>query len=482
MDKESSLSIKTPLLSAVGGFANDNYWSSSENENNTNNAWNQNFNNGNQNNNNKDNNNYVRCVRDFKQYLHCGPDEKLSGLFIMQLKLFPEEDITASIPIEELFHAYISCRRLKRNTANAIAFEVDYESNLIRLCEEINNGTYHPGRSIAFIVDRPVKREIFAADFRDRVVHHLIINRLNPLFEKEFIYDSYACRVAKGTLFGIRRIDRFIRQCSRNYTEDCYVLKLDIKGFFMCINKKLLFEKLKAFIEDKYKEQDKDFVIDLCRKVIFYDPTKGCIIKGNKKNWQGLPFDKSLFCSPKDCGLPIGNLTSQVFANFYMNPFDHFIKHDLGIRFYGRYVDDFVIVHADREYLKSLIPIVKDYLELKLNLTLHPKKIYLQHYAKGIKYLGSVIKPHRTYIANRTKGNFYQAIERQNLVARDHKPTKKEKEHFLSSMNSYLGIMKHHKTFFLRRDVITRNLSGWWWNYVYLNDGVNKFSLRQKKE
>jgi len=399
----------------------------------------------------------------------------------MQLSLFPEET-TGSISIEELFQSYISCRRLKRSTANAVAFEIDYESNLVTLCEEINNGTYQPGRSITFIVERPVKREIFAADFRDRVVHHLIIGKLNFLFEEEFIHDSYACRISKGTHFGIQRINRFIRQCSQNYSQDCYILKLDIKGFFMRIDKKILFEKLKVFIDEKYKEQDKNLVIELCRKVIFYDPTKECIIKGKQKNWHGLPYDKSLFHTHKNCGLPIGNLTSQIFANFYMNSFDHFIKHDLGIRYYGRYVDDFVIVHPDKEHLKSLIPRIKSFLELRLGLTLHPNKIYLQHYTKGVKYLGAVIKPHRIYIANRTKGNFYEAIERLNLIAMDHKPTKEEKDHFLSSMNSYLGIMKHYKTYRLRKHIIIKNLSGWWWKSAYLSGGVHKFSLKKEHE
>ena len=171
----------------------------------------------------------------------------------MQLLLFPEEDMNGCILLEELFEAYITCRKLKRNTANALAFEVDYEKNLIELCEEINQGTYRPGKSIAFIVNQPVKREIFAADFRERVVHHLLINKLNHLFEKEFIYDSYACRVNKGTHFGIKRIDRFIRQCSRHYTCDCYILKMDIKGFFMQINKKILYPGLEQFIDLNYE-------------------------------------------------------------------------------------------------------------------------------------------------------------------------------------------------------------------------------------
>jgi len=165
----------------------------------------------------------------------------------LQLELFPS---SAPIPLVDLFEAYEGCRRHKRNTANAIAFELDYEQNLVELCEEINNGIYQPGKSIAFIVDRPVKREIFAADFRDRVVHHLIINKLNALFEKEFIGDSYSCRKGKGTHKGIKRLDGFIRQCSQNYSRDCWILKLDIKGFFMSIDRQRLYHRLELFQQE----------------------------------------------------------------------------------------------------------------------------------------------------------------------------------------------------------------------------------------
>jgi RNA-directed DNA polymerase len=113
---------------------------------------------------------------------------------------------------------------------------------------------------------------------------------------------------------------------------------------------------------------------------------------------------------PQNSGLPIGNLTSQIFANFYISAFDHFMKKELGIRYYGRYVDDFIIIHPDKEYLKSLIPVISNYLNNELKLKLHPKKIYLQHYTKGVKFLGTVIKPNRIYIANRTKGNFINTV------------------------------------------------------------------------
>jgi hypothetical protein len=276
-----------------------------------------------------------------------------------QLRLFDPDATRGWVALEDLFAAYYTCRRNKRRTHNALVFELDYESQLVALCDEINNGTYRPGKSVAFIVDKPVKREIFAAEFRDRVVHHLIIAKLNPLFEKAFIYDSYACRVGKGTLFGIWRLQRFIRQCSANYSQDCYVLKLDIRGFFMNINTDRLFARLEQLIIDRYHELDRDIVIELCRLVLFARPTENCVIKGRRSDWDGLPLSKSLFYSPPRCGLPIGNLSSQVFANFYLNVFDHFVKHDLGIRFYGRYVDDFVVVHTDHDYLVSLIGVLR---------------------------------------------------------------------------------------------------------------------------
>jgi len=281
---------------------------------------------------------------------------------MQQLSIFDIPQLEKpQIELCDLFDAYYSCRSNKRNTINALAFETDFESNLITLWNEINSGTYQPGKSIAFIVNKPVKREIFAADFKDRVVHHLIINKLNSLFEKECIYDSYACRTGKGTHFGIQRVNSFIKKCSKNYTIDCYILKLDVQGFFMHIHKGFLFERVQLFINQKYHARDKTILLELCRKVIFNDPTKNCIIKGNKKDWENLPENKSLFHSPPNCGLPIGNLTSQIFANFYMNEFDHFIKHKSAIVYYGRYVDDFVIIHSDKDRLKTFLPTISDF-------------------------------------------------------------------------------------------------------------------------
>ncbi len=396
-----------------------------------------------------------------------------------QLSLFgqaPDNDL-----LMDLFQAYFDARRNKRNTINALAFEKHFEQELFKLHDEITAGMYTPSRSICFIVNKPVKREIFAADFRDRVVHHLIYNYLSPLAEGTFINDSYSCRIGKGTHYGIRRVDKFIRSCSQNYQKDCYILKLDIQGYFMSINRDILFDMIKKLLLSKQHlvNFDLDLVLGLIKQTIENDSTEGCAVKGKRSDWEGLPPDKSLFTTKPNCGLPIGNLTSQLFANIYLNEFDHYVKRDLGIKHYGRYVDDFVLIHHDKEYLKSLIPVIRKQLSQTIEVKLHNKKIYLQHFSRGVKYLGAVIKPHRIYVSNRTVGNFYQTIDKHNQVARSHKPSVEEIEAFISSMNSYLGIMQHYKSYSMRKAMLYKHLSAWWWNYVYISNGYRQLVASQ---
>lgn len=278
-----------------------------------------------------------------------------------------------------LFQAYYDARKNKRRTINALAFEIDFERKLFELYEEIKKRKYKVSPSICFISFKPVQREIFAADFRDRIIHHLIYNYISPIFERLFINDSYSCRVGRGTSCGVRRLDHFIRSCSQNYKQDCYILKLDIKGYFMAMDRSILYQKIEKTL-NRFREEanfDADLILYLIRQVIFHDPTKNCRIKGTWKDWQGLPKSKSLFWAGENKGLPIGNLTSQLFGNVYLNDFDHFIKHKLGCKHYGCYVDDLVIVHPDKEYLKSIVPILKKYLQDELLLEVHPKKVYL---------------------------------------------------------------------------------------------------------
>lgn len=349
----------------------------------------------------------------------------------------------------DLFKAYFDAKKNKGKTANALAFAVSYEKNIIELYEDIINYRYQIRSSICFIVNNPVKREIFAADFRDRVVHHLLFNYLNPIFERSFIKDSYSCRKGKGTSYGINRVSHFIRSCSENYQKECWIMKLDIRGYFMSIDRNILYKKIEEKINSiKNAEFDKNLILYLTRLIVFNDPTKGCRFRSQPQDWVGLPKPKSLFRADKNKELPIGNLTSQLCANIYLNQFDHFVKEKLGLKYYGRYVDDMVFVHKNKDILKNSILKIEHYLKNNLGLTLHPRKIYLQKSNIGVYFLGVFIKPRCIYAGRRTKNNFIK-----NLYEIEKKKVIKKED--VSIINSYLGMMIHYNTYKLRRKIMS---------------------------
>lgn len=375
-----------------------------------------------------------------------------------QAELFEKTNdfLSGQIALEDVFEAYYACRKNKRKTVNALSFELDFEKELIRLWKEINSNTYKIGRSIAFIVQHPVQREVFAADFRDRIVHHLVVSKINSLFEKDFIEESYSCREGKGVLYGVKDICDKIRRCSAEYSKDCYILKLDIRSFFMSINKNILYQMLFDFLSEKYHAPDKHIILRLIKQIVFNNPEDNCRIKGKMADWNGLPVYKSLFWSCKHCGLPIGNLTSQIFANFYLNRLDKYIIEELGLKYYGRYVDDFVIIHEDKKVLLDAWHKIGNFLEKNLKLSLHPQKFYLQHYTKGVRFIGAVIKPNRIYIENRIKNNLYQKIYKQlPQMAKSVEHTLANLEYFVASVNSYIGYMRHYNTYNLRSKILT---------------------------
>jgi len=221
--------------------------------------------------------------------------------------------------------------------------------------------------------------------------------------------------VGKGTHFGVKRLVHHIRSCSDNFTRECYILKLDIEGYFMNIDRRILYDLVVSKLSVKPDARlldarlldaglldavlpDADSVLTewLVRSIIFNDPTAGCRIKGSRSDWDGLPPSKSLFHSPPGCGLAIGNLTSQLFSNIYLSELDRYVTRTLRFRHYGRYVDDFYLLSEDKTELLSAIPRIRLFLSERLHLTLHPRKIYLQECRKGVKFLGCFIKPYGT--------------------------------------------------------------------------------------
>ena len=215
--------------------------------------------------------------------------------------------------------------------------------------------------------------------------------------------------------------------------------------------------------------------------VIAVLPTKDCVFKSKSKDWQKLPKEKSLFYATKHCGLPIGNLTSQIFANFYMNCFDHFVKAELGVKYYGRYVDDFYLVDSSKDRLLEHKKKIVAYLKNELHLNIHPRKEFLQHHSKGINFLGHFVLPGRRYAGKRLKGTFYRALQVQNQVVANKKPAKEELLAFLCVVNSYFGFLKHTKSYRLRKKMTLKHLSVWWRSLIVFSKDCTKASSRIRR-
>lgn len=371
-----------------------------------------------------------------------------------------------------LLEAYYDCRRNKRKTASALVYEMDYESKLIALRDRINTRTYAPGKSICFVVTRPRYREVFAASFEDRIVHHYIALRLEPLFEQAFCPYTYNCRKGKGQLYGTNMLRQQIIECSDNYTTDCYIMKLDLRGFFMSIDKCILANLIDRFVEEKYTGEDKDDLRQLCRIVILHEPEKNCERHSPASYWNYLPANKSLFTNGEGKGVAIGNLFAQLFANFLLNSLDWMIE-DLGIKYHGRYVDDFYMIHPDKTVLLSAVPKIREKLS-ELGLELNERKFYLQHYTKGIEFTGSIVKPNRVYTCNRTITNFIAAVRRLNK-AKD----LRQAEHAVNSINSYLGLLRHNNEYNTRKRVL-KMIESQAYEYVYIKKNYSILALKNK--
>lgn len=388
------------------------------------------------------------------------------------------ENITISY--DSLFLAYEECRRNKAWTDAAIAFEIHYENELLELRNRTERGEYEPGASIAFLVQWPSLREVFAAMFRDRNIQTWIAQRINPLFEAQFIPASFNCRVGKGTLAAVKYLQDAIREKSENYARDCWVLKYDLKGFFMSINREMVTDKLCRFIRERYKGDDIETLIYLTRITLLNSPADNCIMQGDPRGWDALPANKSLFTVPEGHGLPIGNITSQLVANFLLDETDHYLTETLGLTI-ARYVDDTAIVDCDKERLLAAMPLIREHLWKTAGVRVNPKKYYLQHYKKGVKFLGMVIKGDRRYVANRTLGKAMCRLHGFNKMAEERGAAwcKANAEHFVSCINSYLGLMRQGQEYCMRR-AFCGQISEAWLKYIVINWDFNKIILKNK--
>jgi len=322
-----------------------------------------------------------------------------------------------------LVAAYIDCRRTKRNSASALAFEAHLERNLCDLHDELASGAYAPGRSICFVVTRPRPREVWAAEFRDRIVHHLLYNRISPRFYARFTADTCACIPGRGTLYAACRLEHQVRSATHNWQRPAHYLKCDLANFFVSINKHVLRAQLATLVTEPWW-------LRLTDTVLMHDPRTDFEHRGRASLQALVPPHKRLANAPAHKGLPIGNLSSQFFANVLLNDLDQRVKHRLHAPHFVRYVDDFVLLHESTAWLNALLADLTTWLPAQLDLQLNPRKTILQPIARGVDFVGHVIKPwHRST----RRGTVSKAAARiAQLPADDVHPI----------TNSYLGLLR----------------------------------------
>jgi RNA-directed DNA polymerase len=316
-----------------------------------------------------------------------------------------------TISLENLLLAWQEFIKGKKNRKDVQEFQRNLMQNIISLHNDLKGMTYAHSSYEAFTISDPKPRNIHKASVRDRLVHHAIYRKLYSLFNKKFIHNSYSCRLGKGTHRAIRQFQKYANKVSGNHTKTAWILKCDIRKFFASIDQDILMTILDREIKDKD-------ILWLLEVII-----------------------KSFYSTEIGKGLPLGNLTSQLLVNIYMNEFDLYVKHKIRAKYYVRYADDFVVIDSDKDRLVGILAIFHKYLNEKLKLTLHPDKIHIKTIASGVDFLGWVHFSDHRVIRTSTKNRMFRNLNN---------PTRFSKE----SLASYIGLLKNGNTWRLQVKVM----------------------------
>lgn len=356
-----------------------------------------------------------------------------------------------------LVKAYKAARQNERNDESQLAFEFNLERNLVDLLNDLWSRRYVPHPGFVFMISVPVKREVFASEFRDRIVQHLLFDFLEPIFESTFIYDSYSCRKGKGTLFGIRRCEHFVRSVSENWSRRAWCLLIDISGYFMSIDKRILYrmivDRLMTGLPVYEQFLDMDFVIWLTDVLINRDALKGLHFISDRRSWKNFPERKSMLGHPWWLGLPIGDLDSQLSSNIYLGLQDDFVKRMLKVPWYGRYVDDSRAFSRDKYFLQEVLAALMEFDRDNLGLQIHPDKSRVIDVREGVPFIGAMIMPFRTYCSSRTYNKILSVSYDLDNICREH-DDRQVLEKVLSMLNSYLGYLKYLREFKLMQALV----------------------------
>jgi len=396
-------------------------------------AWNVNFNNGNVNNNHRNNNGFALAVRRVGEF----QGERKPSL------------------LQGLYYAWKRARRQKVPSHNQLRFDDRWMEGLLQIEREILAGTWAPLPSTCFIATRPKAREIHAPDFADRVIHHWLVPQLEAIYEPRFIHDSFANRGGKGTHAAVRRAQAFARQVHSGQGGG-YYLQLDIHNFFNSIHRPTLWRMLKPRLQ---RAGLPDQALRVTHALLRHDPGKaGVQVRATAAELAQVPPHKRLANARPGCGLPIGNLSSQFFANVYLDALDQFAKHVLKAKRYLRYVDDFVLFHHDRAQLERWQAQIVQFLASELRLSLKPE-IRLRRLTDGLDFLGYVIYPTHTLARPRVIAHLRKALsewEGVHVAGSRIRATPNDFARIRCVVSSYAGHLQHANSHRLRTAIRRR--------------------------
>jgi retron-type reverse transcriptase len=315
------------------------------------------------------------------------------------------------ISVENLLISWQEFLRGKRKRRDVITFTLNFMDNVLALHQDLKNKTYSHGSYYPFKINDPKPRDIHKAQVRDRLVHHALHRLLYPYFDRQFIHDSYSCRLKRGTHRAMNRLRMMARRTSRNHTRTVWILKCDIRKFFANIDHAVLKKILARHIPDS------DILWLLHQVIDSFHSENGSAV-----------------------GLPLGNLTSQLLVNVYMNEFDQFVKRKLKVKYYLRYADDFIVLHGNQSYLVDLVPKFAAFLESDLHLSLHPKKLFIKTLTSGMDFLGWIHFPHHRVPRTSTKRRMRKKLSKN--------PSSQ-------TIASYVGLLGHGNTHKLQQKILS---------------------------
>jgi RNA-directed DNA polymerase len=314
------------------------------------------------------------------------------------------------ISLDNLLLAWQEFIKCKKSKPDVQEFSLNLFDNILELHNRLADRSYRHGGYKSFYINDPKRRHIHKASVSDRLLHHAVYRILYPFFERTFIADSYSCRLNKGTHKALNRFRGFAFIESKNNTRTCWVLKIDIRKFFASIDHEILLRILGEYIKDY------DLIWLLEQIIGSFNSSNG-----------------------ERVGLPLGNLTSQLFANVYLNSFDRWVKHELKIKRYLRYADDMVFLSADEQYLVEILPKIGLFLRGNLKLNLHPNKIIIKSIASGVDFLGWVHFPDHRILRKNARRRMFNRIK-----ISPNNPT----------LQSYLGLLSHGNTYKIKSKVL----------------------------